>query len=163
MGTVNMTSTPQTITIDAVDLTRAVPLKLSETGYYTNYLHYANYACVSVRLVDSTTLEVRTGAGTTDDYMRVAWGVIEFPAEVVKSLQSGSWSPGTLAYTYISISEVDPAKTLVFVSNYSTASYTVEERFRIRGYLYSPTSLRLERGTTLSDSGYAYWYVLEFV
>lgn len=112
----------ETVTISAVDLTKAV-VKISFSGMGYTFTDTTRYSLVQAKLTSSTTIVISRGEDSGD--MRVWWEVIEF--NNVKSLQKGDANALVYNGVYgfdvqeVSISTVDPLKSIIFFSYKTTA------------------------------------------
>ncbi|OHD22820.1 MAG: hypothetical protein A2Y34_04330 [Spirochaetes bacterium GWC1_27_15] len=143
----------QVVTLAAVDLTKAVVMiNYSFTSNTTPDAADSSYAAV---ITDSTTLTITRKTGTSSDTHTVNWTVVEFYN--VKSLQTGSY---LLALTgTVTVSNVDPLKSLLFVSAIPGTAGSFPEVL-LRATITNGTTLTFVIGTTSNLN--VKWQLIEF-
>lgn len=143
------------ITISSVDLTKSI-VKVSQIhGFDT-----AAKVMIKAELTSPTNLQLTTvtadgGAST----ITIDWEVIEF--NNVKSLQRGSVSSSTTSETVVTISAIDPNKSIIFFSYKHTnaVSTDVSQTFLSAGRIINSTSIGLWNKKAGADF---HWQVIEF-
>lgn len=141
----------------AVDTSRV--LYIVEPEYFDS--EFTSQCYIDVDSITPTSFEIVFGNYTTK---RVVWKIIEFDAQIVKSLQRGNVESNKEApyYIDIAISAVNRNK-VIYISQYATTTrYGLSSDGRIYGaasMLTSNTNLRFYGYDT---SAKAFWQVLEF-
>jgi hypothetical protein len=112
-GKVLMNGGTKTVTISAVDLTKAIVRITYAPSSQSN--PSANAVTVSGELTNATTITFTLNQ--TINNITVLWEVIEF--NNVKSLQSGNWN-NSLASSTLTVSSVNPSKSMLFYSDWTS-------------------------------------------
>lgn len=151
----------ETVTITAVDLTKAV-VKISYNGMSYTFTDSTQAVLPSAEITSSTTVVISRGIDSGD--MWIPWEVIEF--NNVKSLQKGT--AVALAYDSfygfdvqsVGIATVDPLKSIVFF-NYK--SLLAGGSDMIYAGVACEVEASLVRFTTKVDYDYSvHWQLVEF-
>lgn len=149
-GGVILSGAPMNVPISPVDLKIAV-LRISILAATLG--EGPDKICVKATFVNNTTLNLSTVNAPSS--LGVQWEVIEF--NNVKSLQSGTTSGS--ANNLISISEMNPNKSLLFFS-FSMPSTNLEPSYvQVRGRIQSSSQIQIQNSFAAINT---FWQVLEF-
>lgn len=158
-GTVTFSTTDvtKTISINNVDLTKAIVLIEFS---YTNTPAYAYYGGVSGVLSGATELLLSrfTPVTGTRATLKVSWQVIEF--NNVKSLQKGSLTTAFNGTAYsVTINSVDVAKSILFFNYTNDTGNTLFYGEHLEGSIADSTTINFYQ---LANAKTIKWQVVEF-
>lgn len=139
--------------ISSVDLARSVviPTGFSNAGSVPGADDEAWF-----RLSSSTTVEIESQLANAAQV--ATFSVVQFPAGSIQSVQQVYQNAGSLTHD-VTISAVDPAKSIMISTGRVAGNYTADERFVHK--LTSATTLQLNRRTS-GPIWYTRTYIVEF-
>lgn len=155
-GTVGLSASTQTVTIAAVDLTKAI-VRISVQTPWNSYPDASYYATSGV-LTNATTLTIAVYGGSGDS-LNAVWEVIEFNG--VKSLQSGSWAISASSQA-LTISSVNTSKSMIFYSFAASANVGSNYIASILTTLVLTSSTSLTFSQQNATPYIVKWYLVEF-
>lgn len=152
----NNTLTSKDITIGSIDPNKAIAtVEIYTTGA-------PNVMATSIEIINATTIRIKRITGTAQtnaNFNKVTWKVIEY--ENVKSKQSGIHVPSVITPESITISEIDPGKSILVHSMTSTSTSTTapQRNFLSRAWVNSATTIMINAEDIENT---VYWQLLEF-
>lgn len=159
-GRGEVSSSPNRLVVNHSTVDTSRVLYIVEPEYFNN--EYASQCYIDVDSITPTSFEIVFGGVRYPK--KVVWKIIEFDAQIVKSLQRGNVESNNSDPYYIDVS-INPVNRnkVIYISQYATATYYGTSS---DGNIYGAASM-LTSDTNLRFYGYAtsakaFWQVLEF-